>query len=748
MEVIDTMGEVSFLPPRDEVYRYPLKRYLPLYHPGVISSWLARNAEVDSVVLDLLGSNPLYTLEAANAGYRLFQSQKNPILRLITEVLAASPDEEDLHNALKEMLNQEWHGEKLCDHIRNLYLTDCRKCGEQVNAQGFVWNKGEETPASVVYICDECSDSGTYPVSESDLERFHSFGNIAIYRARAAQRCSIEGIDNEKHIAQTLQCYTKRALHVIVILFNALERLDSDPQVQRYARAILLETFDHASSLWHYPSKDSRPQQLSIPSMYFEKNIYQSLQQALKVWSSFACKCYTTTFPTIPDHSNSICMLDRAALGRVSHSSAIDFDHVFTVFPRPNQAFWTLSAIWSAWLFGKKEASGMLTALSRQRYGWYWFAQALGITFKSLEKIPPAMKKVFCMYSQYTPSYLLAAFQGLELAGVDFTSSTFPAEKRFIQIQAQHPNEKPIPDKNEHFSPRQTIAKYLNTTAEPASFQDLFTIMLTTLAQDHQLAGNAQELSSNYYNTIVTNLQNELTDTNFYRKFGSGSITSSLWSLSDLSHLHTPLHERVESEITERLYQERTIDSQKLYAQICTQFSGYLVPDLDLFKICLESYATRKDFTSHTYSLDEHEGSHKRELDLVVIQEKIKTIGENIGFHTQGDTPLNWLDTSGKILYQFFITTSSIFHPFLTSSLLDENASHVIVFPASRSRLIAYKLDRDPLLQWRLQNHWHLIKYRHIRKISSQEELTLQAWRDMLDADPPSWKAPQQLKML
>ncbi|MHB8807845.1 MAG: hypothetical protein ACYC59_09725 [Anaerolineaceae bacterium] len=72
----------------------------------------------------------------------------------------------------------------------------------------------------------------------------------------------------------------------------------------------------------------------------------------------------------------------------------------------------------------------------------------------------------------------------------------------------------------------------------------------------------------------------------------------------------------------------------------------------------------------------------------------------------------------------------------------------MLVFPASRSRLIQLKMERNPHLKEVLREDWHLVKFRHIRKIFEQEQITLQAWQEILDVDPPLWDPPAQLKFL
>ncbi|HAF62663.1 MAG TPA: hypothetical protein DCK95_10110 [Anaerolineaceae bacterium] len=390
------MQPIPFIPSGERSFRYPLKRYLPPYYSGILTEWLNENGSENCDVLDPMGANPLYTLEAASAGHRVFQAQKNPLLRLMTEVLAKGHKEEEFQKAVHILLNQEWHGEKLEKHIQELYQTECRQCKAIIPAEGFIWKKELSEPSSVVFICPHCGESGIHAVNENDLARLSQIGNSAMYRSRALQRCLLEDTDIQKHVEYALTCYTPRALHVLVILFNTLDRLQISQDERSMIAAILSEVCDLASSLWHWPDRNFHPHQLSLPAVYFEKNIERAISQAIRTWTDFRETCDVTAFPTIPTRTHSLCIFDRKEIEDLFvDENASRGCHYFCVFPRPNQAFWTFSAVWSAWLLGKKTAEGMLNTLSRQRYGWYWFAQALCTTFDSIEPIMDNNSKIF-----------------------------------------------------------------------------------------------------------------------------------------------------------------------------------------------------------------------------------------------------------------------------------------------------------------------------------------------------------------
>ena len=56
------------------------------------------------------------------------------------------------------------------------------------------------------------------------------------------------------------------------------------------------------------------------------------------------------------------------------------------VVPYPNQAFWSFSAVWSGWIWGKEAASALHGVLARQRFDSRWVGAVLTASFSRLPK--------------------------------------------------------------------------------------------------------------------------------------------------------------------------------------------------------------------------------------------------------------------------------------------------------------------------------------------------------------------------
>jgi len=746
MEDIPTMQPIPFIPSGERIYRYPLKRYLPPYYSGILTNWLKENGGDSCDVVDPLGANPLYALEAAGTGYRVFQSQKNPLLRLMTRVAAQEFKEEDFQKAVHILLDQEWHGEKLQEHIHDLYQTECRQCQAVISAEGFVWKKDSSEPSSVVYICPHCGESGIHPIDDDDRTRLAQIGNQAMYRSRAMQRCLLDTIDIKKHIEYALACYTPRALHVLVILFNTLDRLQISRDERALISAVLIEVCDLASSLWYWPDRNYRPHQLNLPAVYFEKNIERALPHAIRTWTDLHFNCEVTTFPVLSAQTNSVCFFDRKETEDLfKERNGSSECHYFGVFPRPNQAFWTLSAVWSAWLFGKKAAEGMLSTLFRQRYGWYWFAQALSTTFDSIKPVLNEDSKVLGLCLDLTPSYLLASLAGTAKAGLRLQGYASQNNSTHLQYVWQ---------KDSSSTPASTpemqiiVSTIMERKAEPVSFNDIFAFSITALADAMALPLETENEESDLYTSVIKDLQTTLADRKNFHQFSKGGVTSGKWIPLHLNTTEYSSDDRIELEIIQLILERPQWIFQELYAELCHRFPGFLTPDQDLCMACLNSYAQRTHLGRLAYSLDPDEAPSKREKEMQEIAALIAQVGSKLGFAMDEASPLTWFAPNNEPTYQFFITSNTVFSPLLMERMQKRSCTPVILFPASRSRLILEKQRRNPLLEETLAENWHLVKYRHIRKMGEQDLLSVQAWQDMLDADPPLWEPAAQLKLL
>ena len=277
-------NDLSYLPAFNGFYNPPLGRFLPALPRGVISQWLEENTKPGDLILDPLGANPLSAVEAARTSRRVLFARNNPILWLMLEAFASAPSDDLLRGLVNKLLLSRHMGETLDQHLQSVYETACNLCGKRIQPMGYIWESKGEIPIAKVYTCPHCGDSGEKPVSELDIQNLERLGKIGLHRTRAFQRV-MQGGDYEKDSIETaLDCYLPRAIYVTMLLVNRLEGLVLEKPERKLLQAILVSVFDEATSLWHWPEKDHRHLQLSLPSRFIEKNLWISLDSAPAFW--------------------------------------------------------------------------------------------------------------------------------------------------------------------------------------------------------------------------------------------------------------------------------------------------------------------------------------------------------------------------------------------------------------------------------------------------------------------------------
>ncbi len=71
----------------------------------------------------------------------------------------------------------------------------------------------------------------------------------------------------------------------------------------------------------------------------------------------------------------------------------------------------------------------------------------------------------------------------------------------------------------------------------------------------------------------------------------------------------------------------------------------------------------------------------------------------------------------------------------------------VIVLPGSRAGWVEYKLRRDPRLRNALENGWLLVKFRHVRWLAANDNLSQENLEELLALDPLA-NRDQQMQLL
>ncbi len=367
------MDAQPYIPGLSPAEAGPLSRFIPPLEEGVISAWLPLHAPTSTWLLDPFGFSPRLVLEAARAGYRVLVTVNNPITRFLLEMFANPPSESDFKAALAELETAKKGEERLGAHLQSLYLTTCEKCGREIHAESFLWRKGEDAPYARVYTCPHCEDSGERVAIQQDIDRTKKIGATdGLHRSRAFER--VVKLDDEDRVyaEEAIEHYLPRPLYVLTTILNRLDGLNLTPERRRALSALILVACDAGNTLWGHPSERPRPKQLNIPSQFREHNLWIQLERGLSLWTETAsgvvCEAWHARDRRKIPEGGGVCIYE-GRLKDLAHEvkKEIPIAAVIGSLPRPNQAFWTLCALWAGWLWGREAVEPYKVALRRPR---------------------------------------------------------------------------------------------------------------------------------------------------------------------------------------------------------------------------------------------------------------------------------------------------------------------------------------------------------------------------------------------
>ena len=729
----------------------PLQRYLPPVPADMAGSWAQTAFPPGAWLLDPLGASPTLALEAARAGFRVLVASNNPILTLTLEVLAAAPQEADFQSVLAEIAATRRGEDRLENQLRALYLTPCPVCNEMVPVQSFLWRSGEGQPFGRLMRCSRCSAEGEYPISAYDLDHLEPPGNAAMHRARAAERVRLGDEEPREAVEAALKAYLDRPLYILSTLINRLEGLGLPPERRRLMYALLATTCDEGNALWGHPPGRPRPRQVLIPPAFRENNLWQALENAVTLWSGQKISVPLVRYPALPPESGGICLYSGRVKTLFPLQVPLDLAGVFTIIPRPNQAFWTFSALWSGWFWGRDAILPLKGALERRRYDWQWHTAAMQRVFSVLRQHLPPQVPLLAITPEVIPGFLAgtlaaARYSGYELAGFALNPEPELAQIRWQAATTRQPAH-PQPD----VLCSEAVQEHLSARGEPASYLQAFSAGLLALTRLAEAPQGGSVLTPEPLTPILSAAEKPFRTPGMLRHFetpeGKSVETGWWWLAGSSPDTETPLADRVEMEILQFLQGKPEWTLPELTDALNQRLPGLLTPPADLIRTCLESYASPLPDDPTRWRLNPQDAAATRRSQLHEVEDILTWLGQRLGLQVRGESPILWQTPDGAGVYAFHTTATSIVSRYLYQPAPLAPERCVVVLPGGRASLLAFKLRRDPHLAETAARGWHFLKFRHLRQIHSNPSLTLEMWQEMLDADPPRWEDAIQMKM-
>ncbi len=744
--------ERPFLSGRSTSDSLPLARYLPAMPAGMVLSWLEQNASLGDLILDPLGATPALALEIARAGYRVIVANNNPIGSFMLQILASAPQKSEFQAALSELASVRRGDERLEIYLQSLYRTECANCGQSVIAQAFLWNRDEKQPYARLYHCSHCGDEGERPITPGDLKRLESLGSDQLHRSRALGRVSLEKDLAAARAKEAIDMYLPRPLDFLLTLMNKIEGMAASPERTRLLLALALSAADSGNNLWPYPSGRNRPRQLSTPPQFRETNLWTAMEAAIDDWCIPQARPLPLTFwPELPPREGGICIYQGRLRSLLPLPDDVRLQAAVMVVPRPNQAFWTLSAVWSGWLWGRQAVLPLKSALERRRYDWQWHTNALQNAFAALRKHVPDGFPLFGLMPELVPGFLSAAMiathasdfliDGLALRSDQaFGQATWIAGKSRYGLSAN----------NIEVTAREAIQAHLQQRGEPTTYLLLHAASLIKILQEGILPVSTNGVPGDGVSVIQSSIDRVFADSAFLKRYESQSQSneSGQWWLVNSSEVSTPsLSDQVEMALVRCLDKNGSISVGDLETALHTRFPGLLTPPSNLIRACLESYSEPTPQSRECRQLRAQEKPAARKQDILEVRGKLIELGRKAGYILSGENPLVWADPNSETAYLFYLFASSMIGRFVLSPPPIPPNRCILVLPGSRSNLLAFKLAHDSHLAEASAQGWRFLKFRHVARLLELPDITRARFDELLAQDPIHWEEVTQMRM-
>ncbi len=724
----------------------PLGSYLPAIHKGVVEKWLVNNLSPSDWVLCPFGSSPQAALEAAQAGFRVLIPIHNPILRFLLRKSAAPPSYEDLNSALVKLASSYKGKERLKPHLLSLYETDCALCGRKTSAVSFIWDKSSSKPVSKICRCSTCGEKSTADLSDADLDLALSFSDQSPTHARALTRVTSPADPIRAQVENALGTYPPRSVYA---LFAALNKVSgfSLPPVERSNLEILLL---HAFYLCSQPpgGTDLSDNDSEIENETFrEENVWFAMEDALNCWIGDGLSIPVTSWPELPPEGGGITIFSGRVKELMPQLIGFPIRGMVMVYPRPTPEFWSLSALWSGWLWGQEAAAPLRGILSSRELDWSWMTHASQITIRDLSEVLPDQIPALGLMPEVGRQSLLAWVSGSLAAGLELNSLALDPDLRQGQswwTVNPVPGGSPL-DINHRAIIREAGLESLKEAGEPEHSYTLYSSGMVNLANaGYPIEDSQMAVAGEYYSQLLVDYEENIA----YRQgFLHYPKIDSWWHQElDLSPLSRS--DQVEIKLVRILLDNNgPIEETRVFQELYEAFPGLATPRSSLIEACLKSYADQETGQLSRWRLRANDQPSSRIQDLSEMEDMITSIGRDLGYQTRSEkTPDNlslviWEGSAGDT-ERFYISASGLLSKIVKAERKDQKKGWIIL-PGSRAGLVHYKMRQNPVLAEIINQNWILIKYRHLRRLHDQGGLTRDNFQDSLCLDPFTSDSPQ-----
>jgi hypothetical protein len=736
----------------------PLARYGDTTAWGVAEAYVRAYSSPDDVVLVSFCQSAPLIREVLSTGRRVLALDFNPVGVLSLRMALAPPSRDQLLAAWTRLGDLPKTGEPLRRHLERLYATRCPRCHRPAVVEEFVWDQEWGQPVERHYRCPACGDRGSGALEETDivaLERIEGRGLAYWY---LADRVASGSSSHRQTIQRLLDLYTPRNLYALAQILIKMETLPAGSSVAEALRGALPYCFDAGSALFAADAPEARPRQLRLPLRYLERNVWECLGQACERLAGHRGQVrlapdLSSLLRAAGGGSPPLAYLQVGTLRTLSDSmDAGSVPLILVEPPRLDPTFWSLSYLWSGWLYGSRVAAALEPLLGRRPYDWEWYHQSLrGALHHAARLLRPGGDLLLLGQtsgSEQEAALLLAASgAGLTLAralgdGRGGLQLHFRREASRPVVRASAETTEParwtgggdLITRSVSLVER-ALVELLRARGEPTLVAFLRLAAAEALARQQWLSllCAAEEPLS-----VLDRIWRAMEEAGTFARFDGGR-----WWLRVEGDAAPPLADRVEVAAYEILAGTLGITFQALLGRICERFPGSLTPEAASIAACLGSYGGELAPGYWRLAIGQDAKSHQAQAAQVA--RALGELGRRMGYEVQRDGASGgkrgydfvWQE-EGQIAHGFLLRWQAQVATDVLHSRPEPVARHrYLVLPETRVELVRDKMAHDPRLAERMtRGNWHFLKYGAIRRLARAEEVARHDVRRIVGLEP------------
>jgi hypothetical protein len=703
--------------------------------PAVARAAIEAHTQPGDVILDPFASGLGVIQAALELDRKVIAASFNPINALALRATLWPTDARSAFTHLEDALKT---AHRLNENILKLYTANCPTCGKAAVAQHFIWDRERRQPVEKHVLCSTCGENAGLIEDEDfkELKRLDAHG-LPFWRLHG--RVVERDHEDADRVGDVLEAYTLRAQSALSDILLKFEGLSEDDRSA--LRPALLATLDACTSL-HTLDEARYPSGLKPPARFIERNVWVELERQVSLLHPV-----TSTLPRaaaveelLASDTPAVCLLVLPARELAKRLPERSLPLVVTHPPLPRPGFWSLSAVWAAWLWGKQSSlvDHLLPLLSRKRTSWDWQWRAIG---SALNVLNPALRDdarvimSFPAEEAIVDSVALAAahahqhVESLVCDPLDGVRATWRVGQA-ARLPAQ--------DRPQTAGGTDILRDILQERTEPAHELVLRTGLLAAWGQTSALAEIAQQPEGEQ--TPLAILRGKIERT--FSAAAIHEIESHRWWLTLAPSPSMPLVDRVEQRARDLLREREEWHGDELLQQIYRDFPDHLTPDRALAATVIHSYA--EDLSFGHIRLRPEDPAEARAIEVDEICQLLALVGERLGVEVShapriGEQHRVVWSKSGETVYTFIIQTTAEVLPMLRAD------SGVLIIPGGRATLLQHKIARDARLR---NTHWQVLKFSSLRRAAQQSDLSLTTFPLAFGLESPIEQPATQIQLL